>query len=91
MGSYWIGVRKINETWLKTNGNQLSMIDLKIKNDWSEGDCIVADADDDYKPKAVSCDLTFAVENLDNIETKIEFHLLLTVNVKMRGMADSQL
>ena len=61
MGSFWLGVRKTNGTWIKTNGKLLTKLDLKMANDSSKGECIVADANSNYESKAVDCALTFAV------------------------------
>ena len=61
IGSFWIGAQFKHDTWIKSNNKNLSVIDVNVTNDWSEGKCIIADGGDDYQHKVVSCDSTAAV------------------------------
>ena len=61
MGSFWIGVKQIDGVWLKTNGEILSKYEVQLINEDTDGNCIIADKDSDYKHKIVDCNLQFSV------------------------------
>lgn len=61
LGSFWVGVKKSNGVWMKTNGDILSPYEVEITNKDASHDCLVADKDTDYKHKIVDCNLKFSV------------------------------
>lgn len=61
LGSFWVGVNQTNSNWTKSNGEVLSALDVNVTNDWSLGDCMIADASNEYQHKIVDCESSFPV------------------------------
>ena len=61
LGSFWVGAQKIDGVWIKSTGEALFKPEVDVINDWTEGDCMIVDAGNDFKHKVVSCDLKFKV------------------------------
>ena len=55
IGSYWIGVTRTNGVWIKTDGRILEDTELSLEDNNDEGDCMIADSENEFKPKIVSC------------------------------------
>ena len=60
-GSFWVGVKKQDGSWFKTSGEILNKVEVDVINDWSDGDCMIVDAENDYRHKVVGCDLKYKV------------------------------
>ena len=60
-GSFWVGVKKQDGSWFKTSGEILNKVEVDVINDWSDGDCMIVDAENDFRHKVVGCDLKYKV------------------------------
>ena len=61
--SFWIGAFKAEGQWMKSDETELSAYELKFKDNGT-GDCVIADAENSFKPKLVSCLESYAVSFL---------------------------
>ena len=71
IGSYWIGVTRINGVWVKTDGRKLEDTELSFEDNIDEGDCIIADNENDFKPKIVSCTEKNRVTHAEKFSIKV--------------------
>ena len=62
--SYWIGVKRSDGVWLKTDGRNLLDHELSFEDSINEGDCLIASIENDFKSKIVPCTEEFKVSHI---------------------------
>ena len=55
LGSYWLGVKRIDGKWIKNNRDKMQSIDAEIVNPDSDGDCMISDSENYFRAKIVNC------------------------------------
>ena len=61
LGSFWLGVKRIDGVWYKSNKEKLSPVDLDIIDKTAEGDCMIIDTTQGFRGKIVSCTESYPV------------------------------
>ena len=63
IGSYWLGVSRVDGQWIQTNQDPVNWVNLNIEDVETPGtgDCLIADADNNFKIKRVDCADQYAV------------------------------
>lgn len=56
LSSFWLGVTKVDGTWMRTTWEPENLDYFSINDADSVGDCIIADSNNEFKPKIVDCE-----------------------------------
>ena len=55
LSSFWLGVIKVDGKWTKITWDPIHLDDLNIVNTEAIGNCMIADSENQFKPKIVDC------------------------------------
>jgi len=83
IGSYWIGIKRTNGVWIKTDGRKLEDTELNLEDIEETGNCMIADSKNGFIPKIVSCTEEYKVKYAVKTHNSVFNQIFLSIFVQL--------